>query len=318
MFWISHEEIICFYHTMDPHLDPKQTARLIAALKEQIVQMPAKLAQAAKYIVDNPGSFALDPVRDTARKAQISANSFVRLADRLGYDSFEALRRPFRDALITTNESNLGADWIAQMAEAGPTAAQQARMVQSELNMVSRSLRQMGADRTEAIVNTLRQAKHCYVTGSRASYALAYYFHYVARMALPTIDLVPRHIGTTLDDLIGLGPEDCLIAITFAPYSASTIKALRQARRLGAQIVLISDSEVIAPGVDVDHVLPVTTASAHPFGAYGGAMAVLDCLLSHLIEAGGAEARQRIEAYEALRQDSGAYWTGSKLPQIRS
>ena len=303
---------------MDPHLDPKQTARLIAALKEQIGQLPAKLAQAAKYIIDNPGSFALDPVRDTAQKAGISANSFVRLGDRIGYDSFEALRRPFREALITTNESTLGTDWIAQMARQGPAATLQASAVQSELNMVSRSLRQMGAGRTTAIVDTLRGAKHCYVTASRASYALAYYFHYVARMALPTIDLVPRHVGTTLDDLMGLGPEDSLISITCAPYSISTIQALRQARKLGARIVLISDSEVIAPGVEADHVLTVTTASLHPFGAYGGAMAVLDCLLTHLIEAGGAEARQRIEAYEALRQDSGAYWTGSKLPQIRS
>ncbi|UWS81992.1 MurR/RpiR family transcriptional regulator (plasmid) [Phaeobacter sp. G2] len=303
---------------MDPHLDPKQTTRLIAVLKDHIGQMPAKLAQAAKYIIDNPGSFALDPVRDTARKAQISANSFVRLADRLGYDSFDALRRPFRDALITSNEGPGAADWIGQMAGHGPAAALQASAVQSELNMVSRSLRQMGADRTQAIVETLRSAKQCYVTASRASYALAYYFHYVARMALPAIDLVPRHVGTTLDDLIGLGPEDCLIAITFAPYSTSTIQALRQARKLGARIVLISDSEVIAPGVEADHVLTVTTASLHPFGAYGGAMAVLDCLLTHLIEAGGAEARHRIEAYEALRQDSGAYWTGAKLPQIRS
>lgn len=303
---------------MDPHLDPKQTARLITVLKEQISLMPAKLAMAAKYIIDNPGSFALDPVRDTAQKAQISANSFVRLAERLGYDSFEALRRPFRDALITSNEGNLGAGWLDQMDSAGPAAALQARAVHSELNIVSRSLRQMGTERTEAIVTTLLGAKNCYVTASRASYALAYYFHYIARMALPAIDLVPRHIGTTLDDLIGLGPQDCLVAITFAPYSSTTIQALRQARKLGAQIVLISDSEVIAPGIDPDHVLSVATTSVHPFGAYAGAMAVLDCLLTHLIEAGGAEARHRIETYEALRQDSGAYWSGAKLPQIRS
>jgi DNA-binding MurR/RpiR family transcriptional regulator len=279
--------------------------------------MPSKLARAAKYIIDNPGNFALDPVRDTARKAGISANSFVRLADRLGYEGFEALRRPFRDALVTTSETHLGADWLAEMAGRGPDAAQQARVVQGELNMVSRSLRQMGTARTQAIVETLQGARHCYVTASRASYALAYYFHYVARMALPGIDLVPRHVGTTLDDLIGLGPHDCLLAITFAPYSTSTIQALRQARKLGAQIVLISDSEVIAPGVEADHVLTVTTASPHPFGAYAGAMAVLDCLLSNLIAVGGAEAQQRIEAYEALRQDSGAYWTAPKRPQIR-
>ncbi|MDE4062679.1 MAG: MurR/RpiR family transcriptional regulator [Pseudophaeobacter sp. bin_em_oilr2.035] len=301
---------------MNPQLDPKQTARLLATLKDGISHMPPKLAAAAKYIIDNPGDFALDPVRLTATKAGISANTLVRLAEHLGFDSFEALRTPFRTALVTGQEAGLGEDWLAQMQTSDtPSAALQARAARNEINIVARSLRLMTPERTAAIVETLTSARRCYVTATRASYALAHYFHYVGRMALPDLDLVPRHMGSAMDDLIDLSAEDCLIAITFAPYSSGTIQALRMAAKRGAKVVLISDSEVIAPGIHADHVLAVASNSLHAFGAYGGAMAVLECLLTHLITAGGDTARRRIEAYEDLRQDSGAYWSGPKLPR---
>jgi len=194
---------------MNPQLDPKQTARLLATLKDGISHMPPKLAAAAKYIIDNPGDFALDPVRLTATKAGISANTLVRLAEHLGFDSFEALRTPFRAALVTGQEAGLGEDWLAQMqASDAPSAALQARAARNEINIVARSLRLMTPERTAAIVETLTSARRCYVTATRASYALAHYFHYVGRMALPDLDLVPRHMGSAMDDLIDLSAED--------------------------------------------------------------------------------------------------------------
>ena len=301
---------------MDPHLDPRKTVRLLQHLKDRMDTLPPKLKAAAKYVIDNPGDFGLDTVRTSAARTGISANGFVRLAQHLGYDTFEAFRAPFRAALTTTHEADLGQDWLDRMQDEGPAGKLQAAAARNQLNITSRSLRLMTAERTQAIVDALLTARRSYVTATRSSYALAYYFHYVGRMALPSLDLVPRHMGAALDDLLDIGPEDCLIALTFAPYSAGTIQALRLAGERGAKVILISDSEVIAPGIRTDHLLAVAANSLHPFGAIGGAMAVLECLLTHLIEAGGEDARRRIEAYDALRQDSGAYWSGPKLPRV--
>ncbi|KIC15847.1 MurR/RpiR family transcriptional regulator [Leisingera sp. ANG-Vp] len=303
---------------MDPHLDPKQTARLIQHLKDQMDALPPKLKAAAKYVIDHPGDFGLDTVRVSAAKTGISANGFVRLAQHLGYDTFEAFRAPFRAALTTTHEADLGQDWLDRTSAESPAGALQAAAARNQLNITSRSLRLMTAERSQAITETLLSANRCIVTATRSSYALAYYFHYVGRMALPRLELVPRHMGAALDDLLEIGPQDCLIALTFAPYSASTIQALRLAGDRGAKVILISDSEVIAPGIRTDHVLAVAANSLHPFGAIGGAMAGLECLLTHLIEAARPEALRRIEAYDALRQDSGAYWSGPKLPRVGS
>ena len=111
---------------MDPHLAPRKTARLIQHLKDRMDALPPKLTAAAKYVIDNPGDFGLDTVRTSAKRAGLSANGFVRLAQHLGYDTFEAFRAPFRAALTTTQEAGLGQDWLERMQDEGPAGRLQA------------------------------------------------------------------------------------------------------------------------------------------------------------------------------------------------
>ena len=90
----------------------------------------------------------------------------------------------------------------------------------------------------------------------------------------------------------------------------------RLARRKGTRLILISDSELIAPSIEVDLFLKVSLQTQHHFGCFAGAMVVLECLLFHLVSQGGEEAQSRISSYEALREDSGTYWQ-AKLPKLR-
>lgn len=68
------------------------------------------------------------------------------------------------------------------MSTESPAGALQAAAARNQINITSRSLRLMTAERTQAIVDTLTSARRSYVTATRSSYALAYYFHYVGRM----------------------------------------------------------------------------------------------------------------------------------------
>ncbi|WP_424989972.1 MurR/RpiR family transcriptional regulator [Fluviibacterium sp. S390] len=295
---------------MDPQSD------LTRRLKAQIDDLPPRLKHVAKYIIDRPSDFALDPVRVTARKTGVSANSLVRLAEKMGFTGFDAFRTPFRQALASDPGTQSG-NWLERLEQDTQTSQAQAAMARNEIDIVTRSLRLLSQDRLNRTVTALTRARTAYVTATRGSYALAYYLHYVGRMALPGLELIPRHMGTATDELLDIGPEDCLLAITFSPYSTETIQSMRLARERGATLILLSDSEVIAPRIDPDIVLHVATRSAHGFDCYAGAMAVLDCLVGHLFETGGAAAQDRMTRYQALRDTTGAYWKPPRAPKLR-
>lgn len=301
---IANNRTNVLYVSMGKHT----LARLQAQLRDSIDDLPPRLGAVAKYILDHPVDFGLDPIRVSAEKIGVSANTLVRLAQHLGLDGFNDLRAPFRSALMTDRDDLTGEDWVRALENGGPASATQGRLVRNEMNIVARSLRRMDVGDIEKAVSLLTTSRNGFVTATRASYALAAFFHYVGRMAVPSLELIPRHMGCAVDELMEANAEDVLLAITFAPYSADTIQAIRFARKKGARIILVADSAVIAPGIEPDVFFQVETNSLYAFGSFCGAMAVLECLLGHLMDAGGVQAQKRLIDYEEAREVSGAYW----------
>ncbi len=297
-------------------MEPTQKFKLIETIRDTIDDLPVSLKSAAKYVVDYPNDFGLDALRVSAKKIGVSPNSLVRLAQRFGFERFDAFREPFRVALVAENEATEDQEWISEIEEQGEAGKQHAQAINNELHIISRSLHLMTLERVEEIANAIKASENCYVVAVRASYALAYYFHYVGRMAVPQLELVPKYMSSPMDELVDIGKGDVLLAITIAPYSSETIQAIRFAKERGAKIILISDSEIIGPKVKPDYFLKVSTFSTHEFGCFGGAMAVLECLLSYLIKRGGEGVKNRITNYEFMRDQTGAYWK-PKRPRIK-
>lgn len=164
----------------------------------------------------------------------------------------------------------------------------------------------------QRVVEMLIGARNTYLTAVRSSYGLAYYFHYIGRMALPSLQLVPRHMNSAIDELNDADENDVLIAFTFTQYSRETIEACKFAKQRGVKLIILSDSDVISSEFTPDENLIVSVDSTHHMGCFAGAMAVMENLLAVLVQAGGADAKKRIKTYEDLRRDHDAYWTVRK------
>ena len=155
-------------------------------------------------------------------------------------------------------------------------------------------------------------ARNIYLTAVRASYAMAFYLHYVGRMVLPSMQLIPRHMASAIDDLNSADSDDVMIAITMTPYSRETVEACQFARRKGLKLILISDSEIVSPDFSADEILIASVLSTHHFGCYTGMMSIIETLLAMLVYQGGDDAQRRIKSYEQLRKETNAYWVSQK------
>lgn len=293
-------------------MDPTLKNRLLSDIRREAARFSPQLRQAAKYVTDNQPDFGLDSIRETARKARVSTFTLVRLAKLLGFDRFDDLREPFRHALVSHTEQVEGRDWLDQWRKDAPGGGYQADAAANSLSIVHRSLQRQTPEKLHEAVQMMLQARTVYLTAMRASYGLAYHFHYVASMALRSMELVPRHMSTAIDELKDAGAGDVLVAITFTPYSLETIEAAAFAKSKGAKLIIVTDSEIMAPGLEADLTLLVSTLSTHHFACNSGAMALMEVLLAMILAEGGEEARARIADYEDLRRDHSAYWTAPK------
>ncbi|WP_370210822.1 MurR/RpiR family transcriptional regulator [Roseovarius sp.] len=293
-------------------MDPAQKTRTISALKEALSDLSPRLRIVAKYIVDHPSDFGLDPIRETARKCGVSTYTLVRMARRMGFGGYEELREPFRQSLVLSNVLVERPGWLEELRERGMLGRVQADAALNSMAIVQRSLHQQSPAQMERVAAMLLEARHVYLTAVRASYALAYYFHYVGRMALPSLQLIPRHMNSAIDELNYASDQDVMIAITFTPYSRETIEACKFARAKGVKLIMLSDSDVISPEFSADETLIASVLSTHHFGCYSGASAIIETLLALLVEQGGSDAVRRIKSYEDLRINNNAYWIAQK------
>lgn len=293
-------------------MDPTLKSRLLSDIREKAATFSPQLRHTAKYVADNQADFGLDSIRETARKAGVSTFTLVRLARLLGFDRFDDLREPFRRALVSLTENVEGREWLDRWRSAEPGGAYQADAAVNSLAVVQRSLQRQTPEKLHEAVQMMLSARTVYLTAMRASYGIAYHFHYVARMALRSMELVPRHMSTAIDELNDAGEGDVLMAITFTPYSAETIEAAAFAKSKGIKLIVVTDSEIVAPGLEADLTLLVSTDSTHHFACNSGAMALMEILLAMIFTEGGEGVRTRIAEYETLRRDHSAYWSAPK------
>ena len=293
---------------MDPTLRP----RIVARLKTEIAGFAPQMHAAAKYLLDHPAEFGLDPIRETARKARVSTYTFVKIAKYLGFLSFEELRAPFRAALVANVPGPANPDWLEELRDRGSAGAAFAESAQNALSVANRTLESQTLDELAAVADMLTSARRVYVTGMRASYAMAHYLHYIGRMALPGMELIPRNMGSAIDDLNDAQEGDLLVAITVTPYSRETVEACRFAQAKGLKLILISDSTVVAPELSPEYNLAACVLSSHHFACYSGMTVLIEALIALLIQRGEGQSRARVAAYDSLRRGSNAYWPERK------
>lgn len=293
-------------------MDPTLKSNTIAALKVEIAHLSPQLRTAAKYVIDHSSDFGLDPIRETARKAHVSTYTLVNMAKHMGFSGYEAFREPFRHALVSGSHVSRDTAWMNDLRETGGMGPVFADAVKNTMSIVTNSLERQQVEELDAAAKALQAADAVYLTAVRSSYAMAYYLHYVGRMALPHLQLIPRHMNSAIDDLNHANPGDMLIAITVTPYSRETIEACKFAKAKGVKLLLITDSEVVSAEFEPEFTLVASVLSTHNFGCFSGMMAVIESLIAILMHRGGEAARARINSYETLRKENNAYWVAQK------
>lgn len=289
-------------------MNPTLRIKTISTLKAGMASLSPQMRIAAKYVIDHQLDFGLDAIRTTANKAGISTYTFVKLAKLLGFDSYDAFRSPFRHALVSGGTPLSETDWQAVTNDGSPAGQAFSAATRNALAIVANSLHRQRLEDLHAVVETLVSARRVYVTGVRSSYCVAYYLHYVGRMAIPSMELIPRHQNSAIDDLNDAGEGDVLVACTITPYSRETIEACIFAKKRGVVLVLLTDSEVILPEMSADHTLVAAVLSSHNFSCLSGMMAMVELLVALLMQHDGEAALERISSYEKLRVEHNAYW----------
>ena len=287
---------------------PRSQEEVIERLLAEFESLPGQLRVCARFIIDHPHEVGLQSMRTLAQDADVHPNSFVRLARHLGFDGYESLRERFRDFVRGgAGSSPDRVRWLQEMDRKGGSAAIFGSMAEACLDNTEKMFAQQSVRDLDRAVGWMIDARRVYVLGLGLAYPLAYNLWYVARMGFDHFILSPRHGSLPSDDIIRMDKRDCLVAMTFQPYRRDTLEAVRLAKKQGAKIIGITDSNasILCREADIGLVSPTNTPQF--FHSNSAVTALIESLCALLVARGGDAASAAVEAFHSARWEADIY-----------
>ena len=119
--------------------------------------------------------------------------------------------------------------------------------------------------------------------------------------------LIPRHGSQALDDIVGIGPGQLMVSMTFQPYRKEIIDTQAYAKERGARTIGISDSPTASLYRHADLGLSVPTHTPHFFHSNAAVSSLLETLCALVVARGGNNASDHVRAFADLRWRSDIY-----------
>ena len=194
----------------------------------------------AQYIIDHYDRAAYMTAAKLGALVKVSESTVVRFADELGFSGYPEMQRALQEMARTQLTA-------AQRVEVADSLLDKDNILDKVLLGDADKIRQTleGLDRAAFYdaVERIVAAKNIYILGIRSSAALADFLTFNLRMIFDNVRAVEGTSGTEIfEQILNIGPEDVLIAISFPRYSKRTVRAVEFAHRAGAGVVSISDS----------------------------------------------------------------------------
>lgn len=280
----------------------------IRLLVDSYPTLTPELKKAARFMVEHPEEVGLSSMRSLARGAEVKPATITRLTKSLGFNRYEDLREPFKQRLRARSP-----DFVAKVQDIQQRSAKGNKAILKDLRAqeianIERSL----SDDKIAILDSAAQIMHdsenLYVLGLRGSHAAAFLFQYTYQLFQDNSRLLDTGAGVFADQIRNIGAGDCLLVVSFPPYTQLTIDAVDYAAEAGARIVAITDS-VMSPAANAA-AATIVTANTSPsfYHSFTGAIAVVQALITILVAKAGVNALKTVEDTEQQLSSVSAYW----------
>jgi DNA-binding MurR/RpiR family transcriptional regulator len=182
----------------------------------------------------------------------------------------------------------------------GPDAERTGRVIYQEINNLNHLYKHMDMDGFNRAADLLVRAPRVMTVGSRLSYSFSYLLGWMLTRVRPGVDLLKGSDTTALDRINEAPPETLVVVVATSRYSNELIRAARHTRRLGLNLLIVSDSP-LCPLNQFGHVSLIAPCRHIPvIGSPSTLACLINCLLMEVIARGGSmvgEHQARLERH---------------------
>jgi DNA-binding MurR/RpiR family transcriptional regulator len=265
---------------------------VIDELRRQYDRLTQSQKRIAEYIVDHPDLVAFSTVDQMAGQLGVNPSTIVRFTYRLGLKGFPDLQE--RTRVLVRGQLSAASEIVNEnsvLAHLEGTAF--GTSLGQDLQNLRRTIAAIKVDDLQRASDMIAAARKVFVVGSFNAYSVAFFLGLALDRIRGNTTVWSGDMTLQASQLLELGPDDCLIAFTSAPYAVSTQRVALLAKEAKAKVIAVTDTPISAVGQIADVILAAASTGAGLQNSFLAAMAVANALLNGVAAADSALTLER-------------------------
>ena len=215
---------------------------LFERIRNAVPEMSKSHKRIAAYILEHSEKAAYLTATKLGANVGISESTVVRFAIELGftgYPEFQGeLQKSLRSKLTAVQRIDVADNLI------GDRNILQS-VVSADMNNLKASLGSLDDSAFENAVETICSAENIYIIGKRSSHMLADFMNHYFRYIFDNVHHVSSNSASEMfEEIFRISDKDVLIAISYPRYSKRTKTAAEFAKKRGAKVIALTDSDI--------------------------------------------------------------------------
>jgi DNA-binding MurR/RpiR family transcriptional regulator len=239
----------------------------------------------------------LQPVAKLAASAGVSAPTVIRLVGKLSFDSYAGFQQSLKSEVSARLSSPLTMHATRSLADGDPLN----RSEQLFCDGIRTSFARLPRPEFEQVIRLLAdQRRSVTMIGGRFSSMLAEYLAAHLRVLRPNVHVISSIGADRTSTLLDIGRRDILMAFDYRRYQYDTVRAAAMAKQRGATLIAFTDPYLSPLAAHADIILTTSVQSPSPFGALTPAVALVEALVTALVDLLGDRPLERMAQYDAM------------------
>ena len=194
----------------------------------------------ANYILEHYDKAAYMTASKLGALVGVSESTVVRFAIELGFEGYPEMQKSLQELIRMKLTSVQRVEVTNSLIGEGDVLE---KILMSDAEKIRRTLEEVDREAFEAAVDKIVSADKIYIIGVRSSSSLAGFLNFNFRMIFDNVKFVQTTSGSEMfEQIMSIGPNDVLIAISFPRYSKRIVNAVEYAHNAGADVISLTDS----------------------------------------------------------------------------
>ena len=259
----------------------------------------------SNYILENYDKAAYMTASKLGKIVNVSESTVVRFAIELGFSGYPEFQHVLQEIVRTRLTAFQRMEVTNSLIGDGDILS---AVLLGDVDKIKDTLDTVDKAAFEEAVEEIAGAKNIYILGVRASSALAGFLSHGLCMMFDNVKFIQTTSGSEMfEQIMSVGEDDVVIAISFPRYSKRIIHAVNFAKSKGADVVAITDSEASPIAAGANQILAAKSDMASIVDSLVAPMSIINAIIVALSRKKQDELRVRLRRLEEIWDEYDVY-----------